>query len=441
MWAARNAFLTAGSAGPEGDLYWDYVSMLVQDGAGFQSSDLSNNISFNIYGNASLNSSVTKYSSQSIAFDGLGDYLYKDSNSINNFGVKDFTVEAWIFPQGSGIRVFHSSYAINGFWFRLYGSSLQVGAGDAVILGAGQVQNDQWSHVAVSRSGTTLRMFLNGTQIVSGSDTTDYAGNLGTIIGGLRNDVGQWFSGYIDSIRVTKNVARYTANFDPPTKAFPVGPYTGPLVPLNGAISRYDGNSYAGTGTSWNDAIGANTAELIGTPTYVGQGFIFNGSNQYARIARQVSADYSLACWFKTTSTAGTQGQTWYQQPALVNCEIGGVTDDFGMAIGNGEITFGVRTAATLRSPIKTYNDGQWHLAVATREIATGTHKLYIDGVNVASATGGSTSPSTAPTYIGIASNGQGGQLFNGQIGAVWIGDEVFTAEAVVSLYKQGEPQ
>lgn len=81
---------------------------------------------------------------------------------------------------------------------------------------------NQWQHLAFCRSGSSTRMFVNGVQI----------GSTATFSGTFRMDVigkffvvgvegGADFNGYIDEVRITKGVARYTSNFTPPSAAFP----------------------------------------------------------------------------------------------------------------------------------------------------------------------------------------------------------------------------
>ena len=80
-----------------------------------------------------------------------------------------------------------------------------------------------WHHLAITRSGTTLRGFVDGTQI--GSDITSSlsfdAYNTDPLRIGFGND-GRgnfYWDGYMSDIRITKGLARYTANFTPPTSA------------------------------------------------------------------------------------------------------------------------------------------------------------------------------------------------------------------------------
>lgn len=175
-------------------------------------------------GNAQISTSVKKYGTGSIAFDGNGDYLVVPAGQNLTFGSGDFTIEFWVYEAASqtanlydqrstGIQVTPVIY-LNSNALTYYVN------GNQQITGA-SLPTGQWNHVAVSRSGTSTKMFLNGTQ--TGSTYTDTNVYVSAPIG-----IGAYpvsgvspFSGYIDDLRITKGVARYTANFTPPTAAFP----------------------------------------------------------------------------------------------------------------------------------------------------------------------------------------------------------------------------
>lgn len=77
-----------------------------------------------------------------------------------------------------------------------------------------------WYHVAVTRSSGSLRFFVDGTQLESpiASSETYFNGGGQTRIGWAVN---YGLDGYIDEVRITKGVARYTSNFTAPTAEFP----------------------------------------------------------------------------------------------------------------------------------------------------------------------------------------------------------------------------
>ena len=109
----------------------------------------------------------------------------------------------------------------------LYFEDITTGTG---IVTFGTLSTSTWTHVAVTRSGSTVRGFLNGSLISSGTSTRDFTNSYPLFVGIWGTSGGNWpsgtidspFNGYIDDLRITKGVARYTANFTPPTQAFPV---------------------------------------------------------------------------------------------------------------------------------------------------------------------------------------------------------------------------
>jgi len=83
----------------------------------------------------------------------------------------------------------------------------------------------QWNHVAVSRSGTSLKMFFNGTSVATATNSTSFGSASSGVFVGAYYDGTYPLNGYIDDLRITKGYARYTANFTAPTAAFPnIGP-------------------------------------------------------------------------------------------------------------------------------------------------------------------------------------------------------------------------
>jgi hypothetical protein len=104
---------------------------------------------------------------------------------------------------------------------------LEIGTGKVVfgntgstfIKGSSNVADGSWHHIAICRSGSTCRLFVDGTQEASGSNSVNYDAQP-TFIGAFGASDG-YFNGYIDDLRVTKGLARYTSNFTPPTAAFP----------------------------------------------------------------------------------------------------------------------------------------------------------------------------------------------------------------------------
>jgi hypothetical protein len=178
-------------------------------------------------GNAQISTSVKKYGTGSMYFDGSGDWLNASSSPNYGYGSGDFTIEFWVYPtSSSGIQVLldqrtGSSTSAVPTIYTSSGTIYYYVSGNNRITG-GSLSLNQWSHISICRSGTSTKLFINGTQ--SGStftDTTTYL-NAPVRIGDGNDGAGPYpYSGYIDDLRITKGFARYTSNFTAPTAAFP----------------------------------------------------------------------------------------------------------------------------------------------------------------------------------------------------------------------------
>jgi hypothetical protein len=181
-------------------------------------------------GNAQVSTSVKKYGTGSLAFDGTGDWLRSPASVLNDFGTGDFTIEFWLYTAAftnAYITLYDNNYgtapnlvfqqASNGVMsVYMNGTSVALTSSTADTTGI-------WVYYTVVRDGTSVVLYRNGTSVASST----YSGNVGNAtvplyIGGGPNGGGTYnLNGYIDDFRVTKGVALYTGNFSPPTKALP----------------------------------------------------------------------------------------------------------------------------------------------------------------------------------------------------------------------------
>lgn len=174
-----------------------------------------------------------KFGSSSMYFDGTGDYLVGPNSPWMNLGTSDFTMECFVyFNSVSSTQMFVSTNYNAGtgaggwsFLYRADNTTLQFSCNANVAYGkTWSPSTGQWYHVAVSRSGSNLRLFVNGTQLGTTSTSTDNITGATTLCVGSTNVGGTplALNGYLDELRVTYGNARYTANFTAPISAFPV---------------------------------------------------------------------------------------------------------------------------------------------------------------------------------------------------------------------------
>lgn len=174
----------------------------------------------------------SKLGGGSIYFDGTGDYISIPDHADLDFGTADFTIDLWVRFKTLGIGhgfMHRDNGGGNGWqfvWSSASGGQLIFQAGGANLISKTWAPVvDTWYHIAVSRSGTDLRLFVDGTQLsTTETDSTDLTYTSALEIG--TGDTGRYLHGWIDELRIMKGYARYTANFTAPTAESPVGTAT-----------------------------------------------------------------------------------------------------------------------------------------------------------------------------------------------------------------------
>lgn len=227
------------------DLYYDQTSLLlplngVNNGTTFTDFSKYNN-SITRVGTPVTSTSQSKFGGSSGAFLTNGSYLTTPRANQFIFEAGNFTIESWIYPLNPLANPFSVERCIFGLWsavdpggqaFMLYldGGNLKfisdIVVNDNVLLNVGGViTTERWYHVAVVRNGTTFLMFIDGTQRASynAGSSAIVTGNNSLGVGGYSRGTTSpaTFYGYIGPLRVTKDIARYTTDFNIPTLTFP----------------------------------------------------------------------------------------------------------------------------------------------------------------------------------------------------------------------------
>ena len=176
--------------------------------------------------------------SSSIAFDGVQDAIevtpgYDDP--FYKFGTDDFTIEMWAYWTNlsgdrtlGGLIKYNSSGGRNVPYFYTSGTTLYYWTdGTNRITASSALTLNTWHHIALTRSGNDHKLFVDGTQV--GSTWTNAAnyiqgrptwGNYYSSLDTLFTSSNNQFGGYLQSLRITRGLARYTGAFTPPTAEF-----------------------------------------------------------------------------------------------------------------------------------------------------------------------------------------------------------------------------
>ncbi len=204
-----------------GDPYYDQVVFLADFeetvGGGVITDKSKYNNTVTIIGSGNIVSSTSKFGTRS--WQGASSSYFTITLGDNGLMTGDFTWECHI-RTASNTVIFYSTTG-GGY---LYNGSFQSYGGSNL---ATPTQSDPFgltfSHIVICRSGSTIRAFKDGvlTGTVTYSGTVDLRTcRYGTYV--PNNNL--FYSGYIDQLRITKGIARYTANFTPPISAYPDAP-------------------------------------------------------------------------------------------------------------------------------------------------------------------------------------------------------------------------
>jgi hypothetical protein len=192
-----------------------------------------------------------------------------------------------------------------------------------------------------------------------------------------------------------------------------------PSQPNNPQAAWYalEGNTLDGSGNG-NDGAPSATATNYVAGQLSGRALQFNGVNSYVQLPRSIGggAFLTIAFWMKTSSIGAT-GSNWYEGAGLVDGEVSGVTNDFGVSLLNGKIAFGVGSPDTTLQSSVTVNDGAWHHVAVTRDSLDGRMAIWIDGMintNAIGPLGGR----VAPPFLRLGSlqTGVAGKFYNGTL-------------------------
>ena len=218
-----------------GDVYYPQTSLLMHfngtNGSTTMTDNSKNNLVVTATNGASISTAQSKFGGTSLALDGTNDYLSVTNSTDFDFGAGDFTIEYWEYrtvstnykPVLSRNNSSYPPYMIGWsdignvyFYSSDNGSSWNVASG----VSMGTITTNVWTHYAVTRQGNTFRTFQNGTQISTFTSTATLPAGAGALLIGPYASLTYFFQGYIDELRITKGIARYTSNFTPSTTQF-----------------------------------------------------------------------------------------------------------------------------------------------------------------------------------------------------------------------------
>ena len=383
--------------------------------AGIYDNAIKNNLE--TVGSAQVSTAVTKFGTGSVYCNGNGNYLTTPITPQLMLGTGDFTIECWInAPSGqtayAGIFVIRTGGPTLEFTFNPSGTGIYV---YSVAESTTNIIGNGWHHIAYVRYSGVGKVYVDGVVgTVSGANTSDYTFTSAAVVTigvDSYNYSARPFNGYIDDLRVTKGIARYTANFTPPTQAF-YNKGVGNITPSkvlslsntgiitvngqfdeytlsfgyvrNGLISYLDAavtTSYSGSGTTFTDLSGlGNNGTLVGSPTFnptSGGNIVLNGTSQYISAPLTKSGSMTFSIW--ATAINLTQPMLFVAGASLSGPDLffngGSIYWNTWDGAGN---PFGLVPASA--------TNGSFHNYVVVNDSVANTTKLYYDGTLLGTA-------------------------------------------------------
>jgi hypothetical protein len=393
---------------------------------------------------ATIDTSTYKFGTGAIRTSPTGSKFAAITNTSDLDFQGDYTVECWvymvstqsyggIFANGisgnsSGVGQFVLTVNTNSITTYINGTTASVISNTSLSL-------NTWTHLAVTMSGTTLTIWVNGVN----TGSTTYSGSRGTPY--TYSTLGRWyhgidsyyFDGYIDDFRVTKGLARYTSTFTPPTAALPkssgmlVGTLANPATDI--AALRSAGITTNGMYYFKNATSGATTFQAYCKFNYIdgndwylllkvhNQGDMTSGSTYWTNTSLYNETDSNL------TSGTWSKYATWNYVPftrVMMEMTQGGTAKIPPIMIYNTSRTFaqaitaagtpGIQTGLLCNStdPVIPANARYWDMTMKSGTNFTDANGAedYIQGYGIGSWANSSANTTTAEGFTSIGRAG-----------------------------------
>jgi hypothetical protein len=398
----------------EGVLFANNVLLIHADGTNNQNNHTfldssNNNFTITRNGNATQGSfSPFSQTGWSAFFDGTGDYLTVADNAALQMGSGDFTIEFWMQPTSTGVAtVFGKGFSGSGaILMQTLSTSgrieLWVNGSLVITESSGTYSPNNWYHIAVVRSGTSLVLYRNGVSTGSVTNSVNLNSTASLGIGGDPTNLGYTFTGYISNFRMVKGSALYTTTFTTPASPLTNIANTSLLTLQSNRF--IDNSTNAFTVTRNGDTSIQAWSPFAPTAAYstanVGGSGYFDGTDDYLRITDNAafdfgSGDFTIECWAYT--------ETFASQYNVLVCQWGSSTA-WIFRIQSTLIGLYANIGGTQNYTASVTNTtGQWDHFAVTRSGTTLT--FYKNGVSVGTTSISGTINNAAETIsIGVLS-------------------------------------
>ena len=361
-------------------------------------------------------------------FDGSGDAIEVSQTGFPAIGTSNFTIETWVYANSLSSNMSIIDCRPSGTsggvyivleWHTTNGLGLYVNGSWRITNSPSPLTVNTWHHVALCRSGSSTRIFVDGTQVGSTySDSNNYLYGR-NYIGGLYNNTNTWWNGYMRDFRVSIGTARYTTTFTPPTETLTADANTDVLVCHLPYIKDGSTNDAALTlsGNVSTTPFGPYdyepwTADLVGGSTY------FDGTDDGLTTTSTAigTGEFTVEAWIYLHST---------DTETIFDTRADGNNTGIEFRVHNGVLRLIVGATGTVCTGTTTLLANTWYHVAATRN-SSNVCKVYLNG-----KTDGSSSTATdnlTNTSVTIGRQHASTQFFDGYIADLRFRTESYTA-------------
>jgi len=295
------------------DPFFNNVSLLLPMDTSF--ADFSkNNFTLTANGNVQISSAQSKFGGGSASIGGnQSSYITAPNSNVFQLAGTDWTIEFWVFwsdvtGEQTILEHFTGSEGPGWTFSKLSNNSLEIYSNYTPLNFNTSVDNNTWYHIAITRTGGIVRTFLNGS--LTNSETKDFDNSSNLLYIGRRNVEGfnaasqHSLNGYIDDLRITKGVARYTANFTPPGPLFNIGKIniSKSRFPMANLLAFWKLNDTSDSSGNNNNLTNINGVTF--QPALIGNGArtAWGNNGSYLTTNLAIDGDATLSMWFKWDS-------------------------------------------------------------------------------------------------------------------------------------------
>jgi len=321
----------------------------------------------------------------SIRITSSGDYVGFQNGTDFEFD-GDFTVACWVyFESETGHNsIFSISDAGNDGFCQMGSDRLLLrntsGLTTIIDSSAYQIPANRWTHVALTRSGSDIKFFLNGVITLTATSSVTISEDIsveGTIGRRLNSANIGYFFGNIADLYVKKGTADYTAAFTPPLTP---ASSTGTVLHVKGTDASIIDKSQSVKAVILNGDVKSSTTQT----KYLSSSMYFDGTGDWISLPASTgldlgTGDLTVEAWlYQTIAPADYQMIVSRTDANGYICIRGGGTG------GQVEITGDVLIQLSLNNSIST---NTWYHFAATR--SSGTWNVFINGTSIGTASGG----------------------------------------------------